>query len=103
MKSVPSKIKTYIVILVVVNSGIALSQVETVPADHPVYSFLKQMQVKGILKNYNDVILPLSKQQVINDLKQIDDKSEKLNQTDKEFLQRMEEKFGMNLPIHRQQ
>lgn len=96
MKSVPSKIKTYIVILVVVNSGIVFSQVETVPANHPVYSFLKQMQVKGILKNYNDVILPLSKQQVINDLKQIDDKSDKLNQTDKEFLERMEEKFGIN-------
>ncbi|MCL5031103.1 MAG: hypothetical protein M1480_19020 [Bacteroidetes bacterium] len=96
MKSVPSKIKTYLVILVVVNSGIALSQVETVPADHPVYSFLKQMQVKGILKNYNDVILPLSKQQVIDDLKQIDDKSDKLNQIDKEFLERMEEKLGMN-------
>ena len=66
------------------------------PAGHPVYLFLKEMQVKGILKNYDDVILPISKQQVIDDLKQIESNIEKLDETEKQFLIRMEEKIGIN-------
>lgn len=52
------------------------SQVETIPADHPVYPFLKSMFIKGVLENYDDVILPLSKQQVIDLLKKIESRSE---------------------------
>jgi hypothetical protein len=72
------------------------SQVENVPVGHQVYSFLKEMQVKGILKDYDDVILPLSKQQVITCLLKIDSIKIKLSQTEKEFLIRLEEKFGLN-------
>lgn len=73
------------------------AQVENVPSGHPVYSFFKQMQVEGILKNYDDVILPLSRQQVVNDLLVIDSLKNNLSATDKDFLKRMEEKFGINL------
>lgn len=73
----------------------AFCQVETVPAGHPVYSFLKQMQVEGIIKNYDDVVLPLSKQQVINYLTQADSSINKLSRTDREYLIRMEDKLGM--------
>ncbi len=83
-------------IVILVYTGKIFPQVETVPVDHPVYQFLKEMQVKGILKNYNDVVLPLSKQQVINDLKQIESNVGKLDETEKQFLIRMEEKIGFN-------
>jgi hypothetical protein len=72
------------------------SQVETVPAEHPVYSFLKQMQVKGILKDYDDVVLPLSRKLVITDLLKIDSSKKNLTQTEIQFLFRMKEKFGLN-------
>ena len=93
MKLIPMKLKLFIMIIVLVNAGIIFPQVENIPADHPVYSFLKEMQVKGILKNYSDVVLPLSRKQVINDLKQIENNFGKLDETDKEFLIRMEEKI----------
>ena len=73
------------------------AQVETVPAGHPVYQFLKRMYLSGVLKNYDDVILPLSQKQVIKDLAEIDSSRNVLNSTDKAFLKRMEEKLGMNI------
>ena len=71
------------------------SQVETIPADHPVYPFLKSMFIKGVLENYDDVILPLSKQQVIDLLKKIESRSGALTLSQREFLFRMETKIGM--------
>lgn len=45
--------------------GIAsYAQVETVPATHPVYTFLKRMEVKGVIERYRDAILPLSRKEV---------------------------------------
>jgi len=72
------------------------AQVETVPVGNPVYPFLKRMYIQGILKNYDDVVLPLSQKQVIKDLAEIDSNKTLLNSVDKEFLKRMEEKLGMN-------
>lgn len=42
----------------------ARAQVETVPAGHPVYAFLKRMEVKGHLSHYFDAVLPLSRANV---------------------------------------
>jgi hypothetical protein len=72
---------------------ISIPQVENVNADHPVYSFLKKMKVSGKLENYNDVILPLSKEAVINSLKKIDSNRDALNDTERDFLERMKMKF----------
>ncbi len=96
MKNIQSITKNLSLILVLILTRINFAQVENVPVDHPVYQFLKRMQVQGILNNYNDVVLPLSKQQVINDLLMIDNHKSKLTQTDLEFLERMKEKFGMS-------
>ncbi len=71
------------------------SQVETVPADHQVYSFLKDMYVKGAIKEYNDVILPLSKSAVCNYLSKVEKHSNLLSSSEREFLCRMEVKMGM--------
>ncbi len=71
------------------------SQVETIPADHPVYPFLKNMFVKGVLENYDDVILPLSKQEVVKLLKRIESNSEMLTSSEREYLCKMEVKMGM--------
>lgn len=96
MKYISSLILRFSLLIVLLTTVSIYAQVENIPAGHPVYVFLKQMQVKGVLHNYDDVILPLSKQQVINDLIRIDSSKEKLTQTEKDFLLRMEEKLGIN-------
>ncbi|MHB1688483.1 MAG: capsule assembly Wzi family protein [Ignavibacteriaceae bacterium] len=72
------------------------AQVETIPSGHPVYSFLKRMQVMGIIQNYDDVILPLSKQEVINLLEEIDVKKNSLTTTDQDYLKIIETKIFNN-------
>ncbi len=94
MKNFPNS--KYSLILIILFSTAVFCQVETVPVGHPVYSFLKQMQVQGIIKNYDDVVLPLSKQKVIDFLIQVDSSKNKLSSTDRSFLKRMEDKMGMN-------
>jgi hypothetical protein len=71
-------------------------QVENVPAGHQVYPFLKKMQVKGALANFDDMIIPLSKEKVISALDDIEDNISMLTGADKEFLYRMKEKFKLN-------
>lgn len=39
----------------------AYSQAENVPVGHPVYDFLKRLDVRGVVRGYDDVILPLSR------------------------------------------
>jgi hypothetical protein len=71
------------------------AQVETIPADHQVYPFLKNMFVKGALKTYDDVVLPLSKEKVSAYLKEIETNRYLLTDVENEFLCRMETKLGI--------
>jgi hypothetical protein len=51
------------------------------------------MNLKGALPEYNDVILPLSKQQVISHLQNIDENKKMLNSAEQELLDRLKEKL----------
>ncbi len=86
----------------IICTSISLAQVETVPANHPVYLFLKRMHIKGVLKNFDDTILPLSKKEVEQDLRTIESNNLDLNETDRNFLIRMEQKLGIlkQVPIN---
>ena len=88
------RIKICLIFLLVTTSFV-FSQVETIPADHPVYPFLKNMYLKGALSKYSDIVLPLSKGTVINYLSEIEKSSYLLSASEKEFLCRMEVKMGM--------
>ncbi len=90
------KFPFFFIILTSLGFQTVKAQVETVPVGHPVYPFLQRMYVQGILKNYDDAVLPLSQKKVMDDLLKIDSSKAELNSIDKEFLIRMEEKFGMN-------
>jgi hypothetical protein len=50
--------------LIILMSGRARPQAETVPVNHPVYAFLKRMEVKGFVARYHDAVLPLSRREV---------------------------------------
>ena len=63
-----------------------LAQVENVPTYHPVYIFLKRMDVKGIIDRYRDAVLPLSRGEVGQYLTEIESKMDRLTDVEKEWL-----------------
>ena len=85
----------YVAIAILFDFNITYSQVENVPADNPVYSFLKQMQVQGILNDYSDIILPLSRKKVLEALQEVDKNKDKISLTDREYLERLEKKLDL--------
>ncbi len=84
---------TYIAAVILFSCNIIYAQIENVPADNPVYTFLKQMQVQGILNDYSDVILPLSRKKVLEALQQVDKNKDKISLTDREYLESLKKKL----------
>jgi hypothetical protein len=84
---------TYVAAAILFNYNITYAQIENVPAGNPVYSFLKQMQVQGILNDYSDVILPLSRKKVLEALRQVDKNKDKISSTDRKYLERLKKKL----------
>ncbi len=78
--------KFIITAIFIVVSNLLFSQVELVPASHPIYDFLKRMQLMNIIDDFNSSVIPISRQQVANFLKIISDKKLKLNKLDKKIL-----------------
>ncbi|MDL1894287.1 hypothetical protein FBQ87_15585, partial [Sphingobacteriales bacterium CHB3] len=63
--------------------AVSFSQVETVPATHPVYTFLKRMEVKGAIERYRDAVLPISRREVGKFLLEAQQRSEHLTSTER--------------------
>jgi hypothetical protein len=76
----------FLLVLTFIFSLTTFSQVENVPVYHPVYNFLKRMEIKGIIECYHDAILPLSRREVANYLKSIEANKEKLASVDKDIF-----------------
>lgn len=64
----------------------AYAQAETVPATHPVYVFLKRMEVGGMIERYHDAILPLSRREVGTLLLEIQRQRANLTRAEQGFL-----------------
>lgn len=84
-------------ILAIVFAIKGYSQVELVPVSNPVYSFLKRMQVKEIIPEYNSSNIPVSREEVGKYLSTIKDNSSKLSRTDKKMLDDYYVEFGYDL------
>lgn len=76
----------FAVVVLLVGPSIALGQVETVPAGHPVYAFLKRMEVRGIIDRYFDAVIPLSRREVGRFLQTIHNASSSLTTTERATL-----------------
>jgi hypothetical protein len=77
---------TLMTVLLLSGSSLVFGQVENVPAYHPVYTFLKRMELKGMLQRYHDAILPLSRSQVASHLVEAKAGDSSLTQVDKDIL-----------------
>ncbi len=51
--------------------GQVAGQVELVPAEHPVYEFLKRMQVEGVIPEYSSANIPISRKSAGNYIEKI--------------------------------
>ena len=74
-----------LIIILLIFAGVGYAQVETTPAYDAVYSYLKRMQIRGII-NYNSSILPLSREKISDFLKEINEKKELLSRVDKQIV-----------------
>ena len=74
--------------------AILFAQAENVPATHPVYGFLKRMEVRGILDRYDDAILPLSRKEIGDFLSAVERNRGKLTEQEQEWLGRYIDEFS---------
>ncbi|MDI6778950.1 MAG: capsule assembly Wzi family protein [Bacteroidota bacterium] len=83
------KYSHYILLILVLILGTTLfvfPQAENVPANHSIYQFLKRMEVKKIISQYHDAVLPLSRKEIAQFILQIKKHKEELTNTEKEIL-----------------
>jgi len=68
-------------------------QIENVPLDNPVYTFLKEMKVKNIIPYISEDIPNLSRFQVRDYLQQVEKKINELSNTELDLFNRYKEEF----------
>jgi hypothetical protein len=91
--------KSYVKIiffLILINGGL-FAQVELVPVNHKVYQFLKSLEIKGALTNYNSSNLPHSRHDISLYLKQLASKRDSLNRVEKYILDDLLIEFNYDL------
>jgi hypothetical protein len=80
-------------------STFAFAQLENVPVDNPVYDFLKRMEVKRIIPQYPDAVLPLSRREVAELLKTIDQHRGEITATERDVLDDFKVEFAHELGL----
>lgn len=80
-------------------SSFVFAQIENVPAANPVYDFLKRMEVKGVITQYPDAVLPLSRREVAEFLKTIDRHRSGLTLTERDVLDDFKVEFAHELGL----
>jgi len=80
------------ILFLLLNSN-AFTQVENVPLNHPVYTFLKEMKVKRIISYISEDVPNLSRSQVMEYLVQVEKKTDKLSSTERDLLNRLKVEF----------
>lgn len=84
---------TGIIILFLMFTIVGYSQVENIPAIHPVYPFLKNQEAKGILPHFSMSSVPISKSRIVESLSIIRRNAEELNQYEIKALELFEKEF----------
>lgn len=73
------------------------AQVENVPASHPVYDFLRRMEVRQILPSYHGTVIPISRGKVAEYLNRIHERRDQLRGTDLQLLDLYRLEFAYDL------
>ncbi len=83
----------YSIIIFLFLSSSVFPQVENVPLNHPVYTFLKEMKVKSIIPYISEDLPNLSRYQVKVYLKQVEEKLGELSNTERNLFNRHKAEF----------
>jgi hypothetical protein len=83
----------------IVISSAVFAQLESVPVANPVYDFLKRMEVKGVITQYPDAVLPLSRRDVAEFLETIDRHRSELTATERDVLDDFKIEFAHELGL----
>ena len=83
----------YSIIAFLLLSSNVFSQVENVPLNHPVYTFLKEMKVKNIITYISEDVPNLSRFQVKDYLKKVEEKLSELSNTERNLFNRYKAEF----------
>ena len=73
------------------------SQVELVPPSHPVYDYIKRMQLLGVIEDYNSSTIPLSREQIAGYIRIINDNTNRISGTDKKILNDLNVEFEFDI------
>lgn len=74
-----------------------VAQIENVQLNHPVYTFLKEMYVKGVVDYIKEDDPVISRFEIINLLKEIKSRSSQLSETEKKFADKYLSEFSDEL------
>ncbi len=85
--------KKLVIIFLVIGVQFTFSQVENVPLDNRIYTFLKEMKVKKIIPQFREDISNLSRFEVVNLLRTIRQSYHELSSTEKKLLTWFEKEF----------
>jgi hypothetical protein len=80
-------------------SSVVFAQLENAPVVNPVYDFLKRMEIKGVIPEYSDAILPISRREVAELLKTIGQHASELTAIEREMLRDFEVEFAQELGL----
>lgn len=83
----------YLIIISLTLCATVFSQVENVPLNHPVYTFLKEMKVKNIIPYISEDVPNLSRFKVKDYLKQVEEKINELSNTERNLFNRHKAEF----------
>ena len=88
------------IFVLVMFTDLVFAQVELVPTNHQVYDYLKRMQLKEIISDYNSAISPVSRGEIAKYLNIIES-SKNLSVTDKKLLEdyKIEFEYDINKTV----
>lgn len=89
--------KFFLSFCVLFSQSTLFAQIENVQLNHPVYTFLKEMYVKGVVDYIKEDDPVISRFEVINLLKEIKSKSNQLSDTEKKFADKYLSEFSDEL------
>jgi len=75
-----------VMMVLVLHSTPAFPQEENVTVANPVYTFLKRMEVKGLIERYHDAVLPLPRREISAFLAVIHAKTDRLSEAERGWL-----------------
>jgi hypothetical protein len=92
-----------VVSAICVTASFTAAQVENVPVSHQVYEFLDRMGVKGVLPQYSNTMIPLSRNDVAGFLARVEEQRESLTAGERSYLDRFRREFAHELDPSKEQ